>query len=64
MTYFYLFYFILAGLGFELHFRLAKQVLYDLSHTSSPFCSGYFGENYLPWLVSNCNPPDLSLPSS
>jgi hypothetical protein len=29
----------LAGLGFA----LAKRVLYRLSHTSSPFCSGYFG---------------------
>jgi hypothetical protein len=25
-------------------FMLAKQVLYHLSHTSSPFCSGYFGD--------------------
>jgi hypothetical protein len=25
-------------------FALAKQVLYCLSHTFSPFCSGYFGE--------------------
>jgi hypothetical protein len=24
-------------------FKLEKQVLYCLSHTSSPFCSGYFG---------------------
>jgi hypothetical protein len=23
---------------------LPKQVLYSLSHTSSPFCSGYFGD--------------------
>jgi hypothetical protein len=23
-------------------FTLAKQAFYDLSHTSSPFCSGYF----------------------
>jgi hypothetical protein len=23
---------------------LAKQVLYSLGHTSSPFCSGYFGD--------------------
>jgi hypothetical protein len=38
---------------------LAKQVLYCLNHTSSPFCSGYFGNgglvNYLPRLVSNGN---------
>jgi hypothetical protein len=25
----------------------AKQVLYHLSHTSSPFCSGYFGYEVL-----------------
>jgi hypothetical protein len=25
-------------------FTLAKQVLYHLSHASSLFCSGYFGE--------------------
>jgi hypothetical protein len=25
-----------------LGFALAKQVLYCLSHTSNPFCSGYF----------------------
>jgi hypothetical protein len=37
-------------------FALAKHVLYHLSHTSSPFCSGYFGdgglENYLLGLAS------------
>jgi hypothetical protein len=33
-----------VGLGFELKsFTLAKQALYCLSHTSSPFFSGYFG---------------------
>jgi hypothetical protein len=25
-------------------FVLAKQALYHLCHTSSPFCSGYFGD--------------------
>jgi hypothetical protein len=44
-----------------------KQMLYHLSHTSSPFCSSYFGDgglkNYLPQLASNCNSPNLSLPS-
>jgi hypothetical protein len=38
-----------------------------LSHTSCPFCSGYFGDeglmNYLPRLASDHNPPDLSLPN-
>jgi hypothetical protein len=36
---YYLFLFI-GRTGFE----IAKQVLYHLSHTSSPFCSGYFGD--------------------
>jgi hypothetical protein len=49
-------------------FVLAKQMLYHLSHTSSPFCSGYFGDgslmNYLPGLASNCDPPHLSFPRS
>jgi hypothetical protein len=49
-------------------FARAKQVLYRLSHTSSPFCSGYFGDgglsNYLPRVASNHNSPDLGLPSS
>jgi hypothetical protein len=26
---------------------LAKQALYYLSHTPSPFCSGYFGDGVL-----------------
>jgi hypothetical protein len=45
--------FILAKQG------LAKQALYHLSHTSSPFCPGYFGDGVLrttypgwPWTVS------------
>jgi hypothetical protein len=29
-------------------FALAKQVLYCLSHTSRPFCSGYFGDGISP----------------
>jgi hypothetical protein len=33
----------LVGLGFDFKsFELAKQALYHLSYTSSPFCSGYF----------------------
>jgi hypothetical protein len=56
--------FFLAGLGFELKsLALAKQVLYCLRHTSSPFCSGYFGDgglvNYLPMLALNRVLPDL-----
>jgi hypothetical protein len=38
-----------------------------LSHTSSPFCCGYFGDgslmNHLPRLALNLDPPDLSLSS-
>jgi hypothetical protein len=49
----------LVGLEFELKqgFALTKQALYHLSHTSSPFCSGYFGDgglaNYLLGLALN-----------
>jgi hypothetical protein len=47
---------------------LLKQELYHLSQTSSPFCSGYFGDgglvNCLPGLDSNHDLSDLSLPSS
>jgi hypothetical protein len=48
---------------------LAKQMFYCLSHTSSPFCSGYFGDGgglmkFLPRLASSHDPPNLSLPSS
>jgi hypothetical protein len=49
------------------NFVFAKQVLYHLSHTCSPFCSEYFVDgvsNYFPRLASNCDPLDLSLPSS
>jgi hypothetical protein len=47
----YLFFF-LVGLGFDLHFMLAEQVLakqafYHLSHTSSPFCSHYFEDGVM-----------------
>jgi hypothetical protein len=47
----FIIFFVGVGLGFELSFIFAKQVLYYLSHTSSPFFSGYFGDggikNYL-----------------
>jgi hypothetical protein len=49
-------------------FTLAKQALYCLSHTSSTFCSGYFGDEVsqtiLPRVASNSDPPDLTIPSS
>jgi hypothetical protein len=54
-----------VGLGFELR---DSYLLYHLSHTSSPFFSGYFGDGglkkYLPGLVWNDKHPDLSLLSS
>jgi hypothetical protein len=38
----YRFYLFLGGTGFRTQsFKLAKQGLYHLNHTSSPFCSGY-----------------------
>jgi hypothetical protein len=44
-------------LGFELRASHSKQVLFYMSHTSSPFCSVIFGDgdlmNYWPWLASN-----------
>jgi hypothetical protein len=43
----------------------AKQALYSLNHTSTPFSSGYFGDGVLgaifPGLALNYDPPDLSL---
>jgi hypothetical protein len=49
-----------------LKFAFAKQALYHLNHTSSPFCCGYFGDgvlkNYFPGLASNQDPPDLNFP--
>jgi hypothetical protein len=58
------------GIEFELGaFSCAKQALYPLSHISSSFCSGDFGDgglmNYLPGLTLNHDPPpDLSLPNN
>jgi hypothetical protein len=47
---------------------LMKQALHYLSHISSSFYFGYFGDgglvNNLPVLASNCDPPDFSLPTS
>jgi hypothetical protein len=37
-----------VGLEFELRaYVFAKQALYHLSHTSSPFCSGYFADGII-----------------
>jgi hypothetical protein len=47
---------------------LAKQALYHFGHTSSPFLLWLVWRwglvNYLTGLALNCDPPDLSLPSS
>jgi hypothetical protein len=65
--FFFFFFFGVTGVSTQ-GFTLAKQALYNLSHTSSPLCSGYFGDgslsNSLPGLASNHKPLDLSLPSS
>jgi hypothetical protein len=54
-------FFSFLQLGFELRAMC-------LEPNSSSFCSGYFGDgvssSYLPSLALNCNPLDLSLPSS
>jgi hypothetical protein len=46
---------------------LARQALYFLSHSSSHFCSGYFGDrDSLLFFVQaglDCNPPILHLPA-
>jgi hypothetical protein len=43
---------------------LTKQALQCLCHTSSPFCSGYFGDggltDYLPKLALKSNPSILA----
>jgi hypothetical protein len=53
-----------VGLGF----KLKNWHVGNRHSTSSPFCSGYFGDggltNYLPWLASNYEPPNFSLPNS
>jgi hypothetical protein len=64
LTFLFFLFSFLVVLGFELR----DSLLQSLSHTSSSFCSGYFGdgclENHLLQLVSNLNPPDLSLLNS
>jgi hypothetical protein len=41
-------FFVVWGTGvYTQGFALAKQALYFLSHTSSPFCYGYFGDMVL-----------------
>jgi hypothetical protein len=46
----------------------AEQVFYYLSHISSLFCSGYFGDddlaNFFPGLALNHDLSDFSLPNT
>jgi hypothetical protein len=44
-------------------YEYAKQLLYPLSHTSSPFCPGYSGDSVL-WTICPCWPQTLILPIS
>jgi hypothetical protein len=70
--YFFFFFVFLSfvGVGFELRALHLQSRCSTTYHTSSPFFSAYFGDGgrglrlYLPGLALNCNPPDLSLPSS
>jgi hypothetical protein len=58
VRYFFLYLFALPGLEFR---------AFTLSHSTSPFCDGFFeieSQNYLPRLAWNCDLPDLGLLSS
>jgi hypothetical protein len=51
---------------FKLGLTLARQALYHLSHASSLFGCGYFGDGVCMLFAqpaSNLDPPNLSLPS-
>jgi hypothetical protein len=66
--YIYRFFFCPDGTGVSTQgFKLIKQELcHHWRHISSPFCPDCFGDgvivNYLPWLSSSFNSPDISLP--
>jgi hypothetical protein len=68
-VYIYIFCFVLVGLGFELRASIL-QSRHSTAQAMPPvhFALVIFGDgdlsNYLPRLASNCDPPDLSLPSS
>jgi hypothetical protein len=49
-----LFIFCSIGVGIQ-DFMLAKQTLYHLSHTSSPFCVSYFGNGISRTLCLGCS---------
>jgi hypothetical protein len=42
-------------------FALVQQVLYCLSHTSSPFCSDYFGDGIMLFVLASKNRDSSSL---
>jgi hypothetical protein len=46
------------------YFTLAKQALYPLSHSSSPFCSGYFGDGILQTVCLGWLPASILLISA
>jgi hypothetical protein len=52
---------IFLGGGTGVWTQNTKQAIYFLSYTSSPFCSGYFGDgnfaNYISGLALNCDLP-------
>jgi hypothetical protein len=63
----FLLFFLLVGLSFELRTSyLQSKTFYHLSHTSSTFYFGYFGDRSswtMPGVILNWDPPDLNLPS-
>jgi hypothetical protein len=66
--FFFVFFFLWQDWGLKVGFCICKAGVLQIELTSSPFCSGSFGDggfsNYSLRLASNHDPPDLSLPSS
>jgi hypothetical protein len=55
-SYHHPFKFLVVVWGFELRVsRLVGQVFYHLSHTSNPFCFGYFGGKFLLFVRTELN---------
>jgi hypothetical protein len=51
---FFFFFSVLIGLGFELKALHLQKRHSSLSHTSSPFCSGYFGDEFSKTICPGC----------